>query len=218
MSPRFFPLFAVGVSLVTLCACSTVSNVLQPNWMPRGYAHQDNTPLSSPAPTAPWSDDAVIHNTDKMAASTAAWQGAVFELLDKATPFIPQDGAPLIVTTVPPYAPLDLSFDHYLRQGLMRKGYTLTTTAGTAPLLVFDIAPLTDASALKTAQSEAGFVAVKEANVNGMYLLSLIVQTPDGKTQTGKAYTTAVFPYENDTTEGWTAGKATTAKPLGYNQ
>lgn len=215
MSPRFFTLLAVGVSVVALSGCSSIT---QPNWMPRGYKHQDDTPLSSPAPTSPWSDKAVIHNTDKMAASTAAWQGAVFELLDKAAPFIPQDGMPLIVTTVAPYAPLDLSFDHYLRQALMQKGHNLTTTSGTAPLLVFDIVPLSDAKALKMAQAQAGFVVVKNASMSGMYLLSLSAQKPDGKTEMGKVYTTAVFPYENDTTEAWTAGKAPNDKPLGYNR
>jgi hypothetical protein len=109
--------------MLLLSACST-------QFMPKGYKYQDDTPLSSPAPSSPWDKSAVISNTENISAQTAAWQGAVYELLEKLEPNLPKDGTPLNLTAAG-YGLMkeekDNSLDHYLRQVLLQKGYNLTT-------------------------------------------------------------------------------------------
>lgn len=87
----FYRVTLFGGSLLVLAACDPVGT---PGWMPNGYRFQDDTPLSSPAPSRPWVDEAAIHDTEKLASNTAAWQGAVFELVEKISPSLPTDGSP----------------------------------------------------------------------------------------------------------------------------
>jgi len=134
---RFLSLSAICVaSLGLLSACTSVDNVpgstvrstlLSTQSMGKGYRYQDNTPLSSPAPSSPWVNSAVIHDTEAMSAQNAAWQGAVFELIDKMDANLPKDGTPLNITSKLGQNANDASLDHYLRQALIQRGYNLTT-------------------------------------------------------------------------------------------
>lgn len=114
---------AMSCSILLLSACSMQA-------MPKGYKYQDDTPLSSPAPSSPWNKTIVINNTENISAQTAAWQGAVYELLEKLEPNLPKDGTPLNLSS-DRYSFMkgakDNSLDHYLRQALLQKGYNLTT-------------------------------------------------------------------------------------------
>ncbi len=126
-------------SLLALSACTSVDNVpndtvrstmLSTQSMGKGYRYQDSTPLSSPAPSSPWVRSAVIHDTEKMSASTAAWQGAVYELVAQIEPTLPKDGTPINLTSKGAGLTKDInnaSLDHYLRQSLIQRGYNLTT-------------------------------------------------------------------------------------------
>lgn len=180
---------ALGVAVVTMAACTQT--------MPRGYKYQDDTPLSSPQPSSPWNDKAVIHDTENMATSTAAWQGAVFDVLDKLKPALPVDGTPIILIAKPPFSAQDIAFDHYLRQGLMQKGMNLTTTTGSAYVLEFDTAPLSEGKAMERAIKEAGYQHVKGASVKGIYLLEARLKQATGAIPAAEAVITAVIPYEN---------------------
>ena len=118
-------------SLLALSACAAQS-------YPKGYRYQDDTPLSSPQPSSPWDDKAVIHDTEKMATNTAAWQGAVYELVDKLEPHLPKDGTPLNITAENGLLKGDTSnnaLDHYLRQTLIQRGYNLTTISNAGLIL-----------------------------------------------------------------------------------
>jgi hypothetical protein len=193
MTSHRYCTITLGVSLLAMTACTTGN---QPQWMPRGYTHQgDNTPISSPQPSSPWSNSAVIHDTDAMGESTAAWQGAVFELLEKLGSHLPQDGTPLLLVANAPHTPQDLALDHYLRQALMQKGINLTNVAGNSLIVGFDAVSL-NTSNLKTAKMKAGYEVVSGASLEGLYLLSAAIKTLDGKTTLGEAYTVAVLPYE----------------------
>jgi hypothetical protein len=124
MSHRYFhSCLTIGSLALLLSACS-------PQYMPKGYTYQDDTPLSSPAPSSPWNKSVVIDNTENIGAQTAAWQGAVYELLDKLEVTLPKDGTPLNLTSESNSlltGGRDASLDHYLRQALLQKGYNLTT-------------------------------------------------------------------------------------------
>jgi hypothetical protein len=116
----FYRVTLFGGSLLVLAACDPVGT---PGWMPNAYRFQDNTPLSSPAPSRPWVDEAVIHDTEKLASNTAAWQGAVFELVEKISPSLPTDGSPLFLQEPVVKTAQNQALDHYLRQALMQKGF-----------------------------------------------------------------------------------------------
>lgn len=134
---RFLSLSVACASLFVLSACTSVDDVpsstvrstfLSTQSMGKGYKYQDDTPLSSPAPTSPWVKSAVIQDTEKMAAQNAAWQGAVFELVDKMEVNLPKDGTPLNLASKASQNAQNASLDHYLRQALIQRGYNLTTT------------------------------------------------------------------------------------------
>lgn len=132
---RFFSLLLAMASVLALSACTSVDNVpsdtvrstmLSTQSMAKGYRYQDSTPLSSPAPSSPWVRSAVISDTEKMASSTAAWQGAVYELVAQMEPNLPKDGTPLNLMSTPADVN-NTTLDHYLRQSLIQRGYNLTT-------------------------------------------------------------------------------------------
>lgn len=134
----------VTLSVVLLSGCTSINHLpnaferavvpMNNQSMPKGYKYQDNTPISSPAPSSPWVNSSVIHNTDNLSSNIAAWQGAVYELVAQLEPQLPKDGTPLNLYqagnqfqkfTSPTGA--NNSLDHYLRQILMQHGYNLTT-------------------------------------------------------------------------------------------
>lgn len=182
-----------GGSLLALAACAPVGT---PGWMPNGYRFQDNTPLSSPAPSRPWVDEAVIHDTEKLASNTAAWQGAVFELVEKISPSLPMDGSPLYLQEPVVKTAQNQALDHYLRQALMQKGFTLTTTPGFGHVLQADSGSLMETDTLKLAQKEDKFEKVSGADLHDFYRLSLVVVGDKGAAPLGKASVVATLPFE----------------------
>lgn len=184
--------FLLTVSLLAVSACTPQG----PNqWMPKGYSYQDNSPISSPAPSSPWLKEAEIADTDHMAANTAAWQGAVFELVSGLQPVLPMDGSPLNIMTTAPVTNQDLALDHYIRQALMQKGLTLTTTRGIGLTLTIDTRPLTNKTALEQAKTAPNFEYVEDMDVSGVYLLTAKLTDAAG-TLLGDAKSVGVFPYE----------------------
>ncbi len=162
---RFFTL-TLTTSLVVLSGCTTFA----PQSMPKGYTYQDNTPLSSPAPSSPWHDKAVITNTENMGTNTAAWQGSVYELMDKMDANLPKDGSPLNLVAEDS-SNQSLAFDHYLRQTLIQKGYNLTTLPKTGTPLFYGVKKAKDAHAyvLTTSLKDAkGDKTISSASVNAV--------------------------------------------------
>lgn len=142
VTTRFFSMAFALTALLALSACTTVDNVpndtarstlLSTQSFPKGYRYQDSTPLSSPAPSSPWVKAAALNNTEKMSASTASWQGAVYELVAQMEPNLPKDGTPLNLSYKDDGFRVDVNnatLDHYLRQSLIQRGYNLTTIPG----------------------------------------------------------------------------------------
>ncbi|HPQ50641.1 MAG: hypothetical protein KDJ26_04175 [Alphaproteobacteria bacterium] len=191
-------IFRISTNLVLTAALFTLSACAQqsPNqWIPRGYSYQDNTPLSSPAPSSPWLKEAEIQDTEKLAASTAAWQGAIFELVDGIQSALPVDGSPVNVKALPPVTNQDLALDHYVRQALIQKGLTLTTTQGIGLTLTINSQPLTNEAALKQAKTVPNFEYVEDMDVKGFYLLTAKLSDSYG-TLLGESKTVGVFPHE----------------------
>ncbi|MDD3019396.1 MAG: hypothetical protein PHX61_00285 [Alphaproteobacteria bacterium] len=182
----------LSTSLLALAACTPQG----PNqWMPKGYTHQDSTPISSPAPSSPWLDEAVIKDTESLASNTASWQGAVFELIDGLQPVLPVDGSPINVRIVPPVINQDLALDHYVRQAMIQKNLTLTTTDGLGLNLLIDSQPLTSPDALAQARTTPNFDYVEDMKLNGIYLLTAKLTDASGSVL-GESKTVGVFPHE----------------------
>jgi hypothetical protein len=152
---RSFSLSFILIAVFALPACTTVDDLpddavhkkmLSTQSMPKGYRYQDSTPLSSPAPSTPWVKSAVMSNTNKISSSTAAWQGAAYELVDQMTPVLPKDGTALNLMRKRTHTPYDsvlspyyTSLDHYLRQVLLQQGYTLTTVPDVGTQIAYHI-------------------------------------------------------------------------------
>lgn len=189
----------LGGSLLTLAACNSLTT---PGWIPNGYRFQDDTPLSSPAPSRPWVEGAVIHDTEKLVTNTAAWQGAVFELVEKISPSLPMDGSPLYLRAPAVQSPQNQALDHYLRQALLQKGFTLTTTPGFGPTLQSSADSLTKPNILKLPKREDGFEPIWGTNLEDFYRLSLTVfKGGTGKAVLGKTSVVAALPFEKK--ESW---------------
>lgn len=168
--------------LLALSGCTSVDHmptrverttVLNTQFMPKGYTYQDNTPLSSPQPSSPWVASSVISNTDDLATNTTAWQGAIFELIAAMEPYLPKDGTPLNLSAETGgigRTPHTLAFDHYLRQGLLQKGYTLTTEPKAGLAITYRIQKIKKVAntyvlktTIKTAHNPAGSSAAVTA-------------------------------------------------------
>ena len=160
MSIRVRPLLTACAALALLSACDST---FATNWMPVGYTYQDDTPITTPAPSRPWLNDAVITSTDGLSSSTAAWQGAVFELVDKLSPTVPP--GPVVLVAREPQTAQKQAFDHYLRQTLTQRGYTISTIAGSGPTITYDVMSLTNKSARDWAVAKLGIQAVPGADV-----------------------------------------------------
>lgn len=154
-------------ALALLGGCSTFPTT----WMPHGYKYDDNTPISSSAPTAPWDDDAVIVNTDQLASNQAAWQGAVFELMEKVGPQLSAADGPIVMLARTPATNQKQAFDHYLRQALIQRGLTLATVPGPGPTLVYDVLPMTSEVTREFAAQKLGRDVVFKGDMKGIYLL-----------------------------------------------
>lgn len=154
-------------ALTLLSGCSNFAT----NWMPHGYTYDDDTPITSAAPSQPWLNDAVITNTDDIAANTAAWQGAVYELIDKISPVLSPADGPVVLSARTPMTAQKQAFDHFLRQALIQRGYTVTTRTGPGPTIVYDVLPLEDKKTRNFALGKLGADSVPATNLENYFLL-----------------------------------------------
>ena len=213
MSRRFF---AISLS-VLLTSCGG----LPTQYMPNGYRYNDDTPLSSPAPSRPWMSSAEHPNLEHLGDNTAAWQGAVYELISPLPAILPAATTPLNLITTPPASPADASFDHYLRQGLLSYGYTVSPTPNPAGMtLVYNASPLSNPETLKTAQAKFGKEFIKKDNTKDQYYLTLDIQGAAGKAINSQS-TIAILPYEKNEYMRWpglsyqpTQGKPVSTPPV----
>lgn len=190
--------FLMMAGVLTLGACS--HEPFPTNWMPNGYHYQDNTPLSSPPPTRPWVKEAARPDMNKLADNTAAWQGAVYELINPLPQTLPPQSSILTLKTRAPAYPADGAYDHFLRQGLISYGYALADAGQAGPVLVYDAAPLTNKDVAKLAQQKLGILP--QGNRAGMYYLTLDVIGADGRLKSSQA-TLAVLPNEKGEYNRW---------------
>ena len=207
----------LSLAVLSLTACGAIST----QYLPNGYRYNDDTPYSSPAPSRPWLDEADKPDLEALGDNTAAWQGAVYELINPLPGIVPPAGSPIALKTTPPSYVAESAFDHYLRQGLISYGYTVNADAN-APgtVIAYNATPITNKDALKKAQAKYGKDAVSAKNTKGVYYLTLDIQGPDGKTISQQS-SLGVFPH--DKTEymrfpGFsytpTQGKRTDQKPV----
>lgn len=160
----------MGTSLIALSGCTSFA----PQSMPKGYTYEDDTPLSSPAPSSPWYNKSVIQNTENMATNTAAWQGSVYELVAAMDPNLPKDGSPLNLVAESKSDQI-LVLDHYLRQTLIQKGYNLTTLPATGTPLYYN---------------------VTKSKESGNFILSTSLKDAKGDKVLSSAAVNAVLPFE----------------------
>lgn len=161
-------------SVVTSCAALALlsgCSVFPTTWMPHGYKYDDDTPITSSAPTTPWNNDAVIVNTDQLASNQAAWQGAVFELVGKVSGTLTPADGPIVLLGRTPATNQKQAFDHYLRQALIQRGYTVSTVPGPGPTLVYDVLPMTNEITREFAAQRLGRDVVFKGDMSGIYLL-----------------------------------------------
>lgn len=175
---RVRPLLTACASLALLAACDST---FATNWVPVGYKYQDDTPITTPAPSKPWLNDAVITNTDGISANTAAWQGAVFELIDKMSATVP--AGPVVLVARAPQTAQKQAFDHYLRQTLTQRGYTISTNPKAGTVVTYDAMSLENTAARTWAIKKLGVQAVPGAEVPGadmkdVYLLRVTTAGP----------------------------------------
>lgn len=210
-------------SVLTLAVLSlTACGAIPTQYMPNGYRYQDDTPLSSPAPSRPWLDEAANPNLEDLGDSTAAWQGAVYELIDPLPGIIPPSGMPITLKTTPPSYVAESSFDHYLRQGLISYGYNVNSdSSAPGTVIVYNAMPITNKEALKKAQAKYGKDAVSAKNTKGVYFLTLEVKSADGKTTIFEQSSLGVFPHDKAEYARWPGfgstpvqGKQVETKPV----
>jgi hypothetical protein len=161
-------------SLIVSCAALALlsgCSVFPTNWMPHGYKYDDDTPITSSPPTTPWNNNAVIVNTDQLASNQAAWQGAVFELVEKLTVRLSPADGPLVLLARTPATNQKQAFDHYLRQALIQRGFKISSVPGPGPTLVYDVLPMTNEVTREFAAQRLGRDVVFKGNMQGIYLL-----------------------------------------------
>jgi hypothetical protein len=166
-------------------------------------------------------DEAVITDTEALGANVAAWQGAVFELVDKLSLKLPA-GQPLALAVVQPVTAQKQALDHYLRQALIQRGITIVPQEAAAALVTYDAIPLDKGDAHKLAVERLGREAVPEAksNMKGIYLLRAIVSTSPKALLADEAVI-AVLPGEKTEYSRWPGfttqpaqGKSTSIVPV----
>jgi hypothetical protein len=189
-------------SLAALLLLTACEPPFATNWMPVGYTYQDDTPITSPAPSKPWLKDAVIKDTEALATNTAAWQGAVFELVDKISAKVPAASGPIALKALEPNTTQKQTLDHYLRQGLIQRGYTVaTTSAAPGPVLTYDILNLSNPSVRDWTVKTLGADAIPGSNMKDMYVLRATT-TSDGAILSDEAVV-AVLPGEKTEYRRW---------------
>ncbi len=184
---------AVPFLALLLTSCGSIPT----QYMANGYRYNDDTPLSSPAPSRPWLDEAEDPSIENLADNTAAWQGAVYELINPLPASLPPSSGPVTLVTTPPAYIGDKPFDHYLRQGLISYGYRVNPTiydAGT--VIVYNATPITNKDALKKAQAKFGKDAINPKNTKGVYYLTLEIKSADGKKTVSEQASLAVIPHD----------------------
>ncbi len=186
-------IFGMMMGLFVVTGCSYEPFPTQ--WMPNGYRYQDETPLSSPAPSRPWVKEAARPNLNKLADNTAAWQGAVYELINP----LPGSGLskvqPLTLRTRAPTYPADGAFDHFLRQGLISYGYQLADAGQAGPTVTYDSAPLSNPAIEKLAREKLGAEVIPAGDKNSIYYLTLDVVSARNRLL-GSYATIAILPHE----------------------
>ncbi len=193
MANRYRSVLALGAAALSLSACSNTPT----QWMPNGYRYEDNTPISSPAPSRPWSDK--IHaNLDRLGDNTAAWQGAVYELINPLPAIIPPVSSPLtLVADEDVSGPANTAFDHYLRQGLLSYGYTVNPSKDNDGIhVIYGAEHVSGDKQVKQAQQKLGQDLSKKGAADDVYELTIKVVGIDGKTPITQQSTFAILPYE----------------------
>ena len=206
------------LSALALTSCGAIPT----QYVPNGYTYHDSTPLSSPAPTRPWLDEAAHPNLDNIGDNTAAWQGAVYELINPLPNTITAANGPITLKPAGTVTPADQALDHYLRQGLISYGYVVNPTPDMpGTVLVYDAAPLSDPEYRKMAVAKFGKEFVKKDDMKGMYYLTLDVKSPDGKKTVASQASIGVFPHEKSEYMRWPGfanqpvqGKAASRPPV----
>lgn len=190
----------LNFAILGLASCAAVPT----QYMPNGYRYQNHdTPLSNPAPTRPWIKEAENPNLEKIGDNTAAWQGAVYELLSTLPSVLPPSNTAIVLKPLPPAYMVDQSFDHYLRQALISYGYTLNPVEdGQSAVIGYNAAALSNPEALKAAQAKFGQEFVRKEDTKDMYYLTIEVMTARGKLLTRQA-SVAILPHEKDEYKRW---------------
>lgn len=205
-------------ALMALTACDPG---LPTNWIPHGYKYQDDSPVTTPAPTQGWVNSSVITDTEGIAASTVAWQGAVFELTDKLSAGLPPGSGPLVLQARQPAGTAQKqALDHYLRQALIQRGYQLSTVPGSGTLVTYDALSLENEGTRDWVVKNLGPEAVPGTNMKEVYLLRATATTPKGEPLTDQSVV-AVLQGEKKEYMRWpglgqqpTQGKALEKKPV----
>ena len=199
VSRRHLSLLGLGFTALCLTSCGGIPT----QWAPNGYRYETPEPLSSPPPTRPWLDEADHPNLENIGDSTAAWQGAIYELINPLPQIVLPSSGPLTLKTTPPAYPADTAMDHYLRQGLLSYGYTVNPTPDNkGTVLVYNAAPLSNPDNVKKAQAKFGKEFVKKGDMKGMYYLTLDVIGTNGKVITSQA-SIGVFPHDKSEYSRW---------------
>ena len=146
---RVSPFFLL-TSLLVLSAC------VSPNWVPKSYTYQDSTPLSSPAPSAPWYSK--IHfNAARHTQYESLWRSIAQVVHDKIVARNPA-GTVISLRQEGVLIPQEESLDHFLRQALLQSGYTFTSDPKAPIVTFFDIEPLREQQAKKLIKKTPGLV------------------------------------------------------------
>lgn len=201
------------ISLSVLCLTSC--GVVPTQFVPNGYKYHDDTPLSTPAPTRPWMHEADRPNLDNMSENTAAWQGAIYELITPLPGMLPPATTRLALVTKTSASTADNSFNHYLREALLSYGYRIDE----APMpsnttLVYNAAPLSNEATLKKVQAKYGKEFVTKEKAKDRYYLTLGVQGANGK-MLNEQSSIAILPHEKN--EYWRVPGLSYAPPQGPN-
>ncbi len=198
---RRVSVLGLGLAALCLASCETVPT----QWMPNGYRYQDDTPLSSPAPSRPWRKDAAHPDLEKMGDRTAAWQGAVYELISPLPQAIPATAAP-ITLQAQSSVPENAEFDHYLRQALLSQGYTVNPSPDNkGAVLVYDASRIRSKESKLLVGRKFGSEFLKKGDFRNMDYLTLDILGADGK-PVSRYETIAVLPDDGKKKSSWSWG------------
>ena len=184
-------------SVLSLALLLASCGVIPTQYLANGNRYQDDTPLSTPAPTRPWTDEAAHPDLNHLGDNTASWQGAVYELITPLAQIVPPTNGPVSIVAKSPASPADASLDHYLRQGLVSYGYQVNPVAkNTGIILVYHAEPLRNPEAFKKAQAKFGKEIVSKDNVKDMYYLTLGIKAKE--MLVSEQSSIGIIPYEKN--------------------